>query len=124
MGRISQRVALAALESAGRPWVAKNVTESIAVNRKMVAGSITRALGCDAILGSPRGAIYLMVRLPSATDGPADDMAAIKYLADHHQLVVIPGSPCGAPGCIRVAYANLPTSACEDAAKRLEAGLA
>ena len=38
-------------------------------------------------------------------------------------MCTIPGSACGAPGFIRVCYANLEDSACAEAANRLEAGL-
>jgi len=36
---------------------------------------------------------------------------------------VIPGGSCGAPGCIRIAFANLVPQACREAAARLEEGL-
>merc|ERR1719282_95863 len=122
--RISQRVALAALNSGGPAWVAERVAESVILNRQIVIDAILRALGKDAIVGVPRGAIYIMVRLsppPGAT--VADDDAAVHYLADHHGVVVIPGGSCGAPGCIRVAFANLVPEACKGAAARLEEGL-
>ena len=37
---------------------------------------------------------------------------------------MIPGSACGLPGCVRVAFANLQPQACAEAAGRLKAGLA
>lgn len=126
--RLSQRVALAALTSGGPAWVAERVAESVLANREAVVGAVCRAFGRDAILGAPRGAIYVMVRLPpsppgAAADSTADDAAAVRYLAEHHGVVVIPGGSCGAPGCIRIAFANLVPQACREAAARLEEGL-
>jgi len=45
-----------------------------------------------------------MLQLPATA---ADDMAAVAWLATQHGVCVIPGTACGAPGHIRVAYANL-----------------
>ena len=47
----------------------------------------------------------------------------VKQLIDEHGVCVIPGSACGAPGCIRVAYANLKPEVCLQAALRLKQGL-
>jgi len=121
---ISQKVALTALNSGGPAWVAEKVAESVLVNRQVVIGAILRSLGKNAILGAPRGAIYVMIRLPPPPGSTvADDDAAVQYLADHHGIVVIPGGSCGAPGCIRIAFANLVPEACKRAAERLEEGL-
>lgn len=38
-------------------------------------------------------------------------MAVVEWLAKKHGVCVIPGSACGAPGHIRVAYANLEVAA-------------
>lgn len=46
-----------------------------------------------------------------------------QWLVDVHGVCVIPGSACGAPGHIRVAYANLPREMCLEAAARLHKGL-
>lgn len=45
------------------------------------------------------------------------------WLIREHGVCVIPGSACGAPGWVRVAYANLSAEQCEMAAARLKAGL-
>lgn len=122
--RLSQRVALAALTKAGAEWVAERVAGTVLTNRRVVVGAVVRALGREAIMGSPRGAIYIMVRLPPpAGSEHADDTAAMLFLADKHGVVVIPGGACGAPGCIRVAFANLEPQPTRDAAEKLEAGL-
>jgi hypothetical protein len=40
--------------------------------------------------------------------GLVDDALLVERLAREFGVCVIPGSACGAPGCIRVCYANLP----------------
>ena len=54
------------------------------------------------VLGQCQGAIYVMVKLPVM-----DDMRTVEWLAHTHHVAVIPGSACGLPGHVRVAYANL-----------------
>ena len=66
------------------------------------------------------GAIYLVARLPPHA---ADDVAAVRTLAEEHGVALIPGSACGQPGFFRVCYANLPLEKTREAAARLEAGL-
>ncbi len=38
--------------------------------------------------------------------------AQAKWLATQHQVCIVPGSSCGSPGHIRVAFANLRPEAC------------
>lgn len=40
-----------------------------------------------------------------------------------HAVCIIPGSSCGAPGYVRVAFANLEQEVCREAAVRLRRGL-
>lgn len=40
-----------------------------------------------------------------------------------HGVCIIPGTSCGAPGFVRVAFGNLQTDICREAARRLRAGL-
>lgn len=47
----------------------------------------------------------------------------MEWLIKEHRVCIIPGSSCGAPGYIRVAYANMQPEACAQAALRLKAGL-
>ena len=88
------------------------------------------------------GALYLMVRLPApnqqsvqgedagngndrgASDDVVDDEAVVEWLAREHGVCVIPGTACGLRGYVRVCFANLPPAQCEEAARRLERGLA
>ncbi|GFH27366.1 PLP-dependent transferase, partial [Haematococcus lacustris] len=65
------------------------------------------------------GSIYLWARLPEG----CDDEKAVVWLVRNHGVCVIPGSTCGAPGFVRVSFANLKLDACKQAAERLKAGL-
>jgi len=121
--RMSQRVALAALTQGGPEWVAEKVKSSVVANRAAVATAIANALGEEAILGAPCGAIYFMVKLPGRDGKEVDDLAAVEFLAEKHGVVVIPGGACGLAGSIRVAFGNLEPEACAQAAKKLQAGL-
>lgn len=49
-------------------------------------------------------------------------MAVVAWLAKKHGVCVIPGSACGAPGHIRVAYANMQVGQIAAACERLRAG--
>lgn len=113
----SQKAALAAL-GAGRDWVRERV-RGLRDNRATVRGAIEAALGKESITGGS-GAIYLMVRLPGSC---LEDFRAVEWLNEQHKVCVIPGSACGAPGHIRVCYANLDSARCTEAAERLRAGL-
>lgn len=115
-GVVNQKAALAAL-GAGRDWVRERV-QGLSANRKAVIGAIEAALGKDSISGGS-GAIYLLVKLPVE-----DDLRAVEWLNDKHKVCVIPGSACGAPGIVRVCYANLAPDLCKVASERLQAGLA
>jgi aspartate/methionine/tyrosine aminotransferase len=116
--QISQEVALGALE-AGPDWVAARVRE-LDVNRNAILDALSPlgTLG-DGIAGG-EGAIYLWARLP---DGCEDDGAVVEWLVRRHKVCLIPGSSCGCPGHVRVAFANLVPSICAEAAVRLKKGL-
>ncbi len=135
--QISQQVALGALE-AGAPWIAEHV-QSLAENR---ANAIRALEPLEASSVAPsQGAIYLWAKLPSGTrigaaaaavsgsagsagiPDPSDDEAVVAYLVKEHGVCIIPGSACGAPGYIRVAFANLQPDVCRVACDRLRAGL-
>lgn len=45
------------------------------------------------------------------------------WLVEKHGICLIPGSSCGSPGYVRVAFANLQPDVCKVAAARLKAGL-
>ena len=91
----------------------------MAIVRGALESGLAAADGAKVFGGD--GAIYLFCRLPAAL---ADDARLTEALALEHGVVVIPGSSCNMPGYIRVAFANLDTPSCREAAARLEAGLA
>eukprot|EP00899_Mesostigma_viride_P007278 jgi/Mesvir1/16551/Mv10092-RA.1 len=125
---LSQKMALAALQGVGAGWV-RDLVASLGTNRACVQAALA-PLGVGAVLPA-HGAIYFFARLPELPGGQADgaqgdvsmDERVCEWLARKHRVCVIPGSACGAPGCIRIGFANLPTSLCEEAAKRLHDGL-
>lgn len=53
----------------------------------------------------------------------AGDEAVVEWLIHEHGVCIIPGSACGAPGYVRVAFANLTPQQCSVAAGRLKEGL-
>lgn len=118
--RISQVAALGALQ-AGNEWVLQQY-QTLSTGRQAILQALQ---GCPRIIGG-QGAMYIMALLPTADnlDAGPDDVEFARRLVRDHGVSVIPGSFCGAPGWIRVCYANLPPQKCELAANRLKAGLA
>jgi len=47
----------------------------------------------------------------------------VAWLVEKHGICLIPGSSCGAPGYVRVAFGNLQPDVCNLAAARLKTGL-
>ena len=118
---VAQQAALAALRHAGRPFVDRCIAEMLP-NRDIARDALS-VLGEGAVKGG-EGALYLWARLPSNGDGrPADDVAVVRWLVMRHGITVIPGSACGFPGHIRVAFANMPNEKYREAALRLKTGL-
>jgi aromatic aminotransferase len=119
--RISQIVALAALQQ-DPTWVPAKV-QSLQVGRRAIrqALSVLEEMADDAatVVTGGTGAMYYMARLPPATL----DVEFCTKLVRDYGVAVIPGSFCGAPGTIRVCYANLPPQQCLLAASRLARGL-
>ena len=56
-------------------------------------------------------------------EGCGSDEEVMRWLVEEHGVCVIPGSSCGCPGYIRVAFANLEPEPCQKAAQRLKKGL-
>ena len=118
---MAQQAALAALRHAGRPFVDRCIAEMLP-NREIARDALS-VLGEGAVKGG-EGALYLWACLPSGEDGrPADDVAVVRWLVMRHGITVIPGSACGFPGHIRVAFANMPKDSYREAASRLKKGL-
>lgn len=90
---------------------------ALAENRQLAIDALA-VLGQDAVLGE--AAIYLFAKLPPELQ---DDNEVVRKLIQEHKVTCIPGSACGVPGHIRVAFANLSTEECRQACKRLHAGL-
>jgi len=114
---LSQRVALACIEGGGKEWVKEKVA-GLEANRRMVRDALS-PLGPGAVSDS-NGAIYMWVKLP---DTVTDDEAVVEWLVKEHGVCIIPGSSCGMPGHVRVAFANLSEENCRVAADRLRKGL-
>lgn len=125
--------------SFGRAWVDEKVA-GLAQSR-LAAEAALRHLGPGSRVWG-EGSIYLWVRLPpppkTATDGgggegqarrddaeeeapsAADDREFVRFCVSRHGVAVIPGSACGVPGCVRVAYGKpRPGPEFEEAAARL-----
>ncbi|CAJ1365984.1 unnamed protein product [Effrenium voratum] len=113
----SQKAALAAL-NAGRGWVKEHV-KGLKENRRLAVRAVEETLGPGSVVGGS-GAIYLMVKLPQ---GFEDDTRVVEWLSEKHKVCAIPGSACGAPGELRLCYANLAPEKYAEAAARLQAGL-
>jgi aromatic aminotransferase len=89
-----------------------------AENRELVLDALS-VLGEDSVPAQD-GAIYFLAKLP---DG-MDDEEVVRRLVTEYRVTTIPGSACGMPGYIRVAYANVTADACREACNRLRQGLA
>ncbi|CAL8463420.1 g2954 [Coccomyxa elongata] len=116
--QLSQYVALGAVE-AGRSWVDTQI-ETIIANKDMLINALSPLGDLGNGIAGGEGAIYLWARLPK---GCEDDEAVVEWLVREHAVCLIPGSSCGAPGYIRVAFANLEQDVCREAAARLRRGL-
>lgn len=115
---ISQQLALASLQNGGPSWVSEKV-HSLETNVNTVLSAL-EPLGPGAVKAGG-GAIYLFCKLPNSVG--KDDKEVVRWLAYKHGVCIIPGSACGAPGYVRVAFANLREEQCREAAGRLRKGL-
>ncbi|KAI7736417.1 hypothetical protein M8C21_016090 [Ambrosia artemisiifolia] len=113
---ISQRLALHAME-AGKQWVTDQVKDLVK-NRELLADALS-PLGKDAVKGG-EGAIYLWAKLPEKF---VDDFKVVRWLANKHGVVLVPGSSCGGPGYVRISFGGLVEKDCRFAAERLKRGL-
>ena len=123
--------------SFGREWVAEKVA-GLAPSRRAAEAALAHLGPGSRVWGE--GAIYLWARLPpppptatgTATGGggaagerqepapAADDRGFVRFCVSRHGVAVIPGSACGVPGCVRVAFGRpRPGPEFEEAAARL-----
>lgn len=146
--QLSQHIALAALQHGG-DYLQQQV-EGLSSNKAAIADALSPLGSAGKGWVGGEGAIYFWAKLPqlvaqaataavtaggSAADAAAADAAAaaalaagdeavVEWLIQEHGVCIIPGSACGAPGYVRVAFANLRPEQCAVAAARLKAGLA
>ncbi|KAL9250451.1 Aromatic aminotransferase ISS1-like protein [Drosera capensis] len=113
---ISQHIAFQCLK-AGKDWVQERV-QTLKRNKELLVEAIS-PLGEGSIKGGG-GAIYLWVSLPERFP---DDVEVVSWLAQRHGVLLLPGSACGVPGCIRITYGAVKEAECELAANRLKKGL-
>lgn len=113
---ISQHLALHSLEM-GPVWVTERVKDLVK-NREILLEALS-PLGKEAVKGG-EGAIYLWAKLP---DKYPDDFEVVRWLANRHGVVVIPGSASGCPGNLRISFGGLVEDDCKAAAERLKRGL-
>lgn len=114
---ISQYLALYSLEL-GPEWVKERV-KTLEKNREIVIEALS-PLGEGSVKGG-EGAIYLWAKLPGGRD--YDDFEVVTWLANRHGVAVIPGSPCGSSGNLRISFGGLTENDCRAAAERLKKGL-
>jgi aromatic aminotransferase len=67
--------------------------------------------------------VTVLLCMVHGMSGAEDDEKVVEWLVREHRVCLIPGSSCGCPGYIRVAFANLWPEDCRLAAARLKAGL-
>lgn len=113
---LSQHLALNSLKL-GPEWVTEQVKDLVKC-RDIILQALS-PLGEGAVKGG-EGAIYLWAKLP---DKFVDDHQVVRWLANRHGIVVIPGTACGSPGNVRISFGGLVEDECRAAAERLRKGL-
>ncbi|XP_022149025.1 aromatic aminotransferase ISS1 [Momordica charantia] len=113
---LSQHLALNSLKL-GPEWVTEQVKDLVKC-RDIILQALS-PLGEGAVKGG-EGAIYLWAKLP---DKFIDDHQVVRWLANRHGIVVIPGTACGSPGNVRISFGGLVEDECRAAAERLRKGL-
>lgn len=118
--RIAQIAAFEAISSSAGPAWVKERYATLNSSRTAIVAALSE---CSKIIMGGNGAMYVMAKLPQTNRRHHDDVHVAEILVKDHGVAVIPGSFCGAPGWIRVCYANLPPETCLQAATRLKNGL-
>lgn len=113
--QISQTLAADILTPEGQTYVQDQIS-GLESKREMVRSALASIPQLS--LRGGEGAIYFWVNLPEGYD----DVLVYEWLVRKHRICVIPGSSCGLPGGLRVAFANLQENDCREAARRLQNG--
>lgn len=145
--QLSQQIALASLQH-GSSYIQQQIA-ALHTNQEAIENALSPLGSAGHGWVGGEGAIYYWAKLPEApstlagdgaagaqaagaVDGgdaaaaaalAAGDEAVVEWLIQEHGVCIIPGSACGAPGYVRVAFANLKPEQCMVAAGRLKAGL-
>lgn len=140
--QLSQHIALAALQQ-GDSYLQEQLA-GLETNQAFIEDALSPLGSAGHGWVGGEGAIYYWAKLPAAptqattaaagggmseSDAAAaaalsaGDEAVVEWLIQEHGVCIIPGSACGAPGYVRVAFANLKPDQCQVAAGRLKAGL-
>ena len=69
------------------------------------------------------GSLQQRVSAPAMAAGCRDDKAVVEWMVHTHKVSVIPGSGCGVPGHIRVAFGKPAPAEFKEAAGRLHAAM-
>lgn len=101
----------------GPQWVTDQVKDLVK-NRQLLVDALS-PLGEGAVKGG-EGAIYLWAKLP---EKHVNDFEVVRWLANKHGVVLIPGTACGCPGHVRISFGGLLEDDCRVAADRLKKGL-
>lgn len=114
---LSQKLAVLAMEE---DQLAKRLHGQSFIQQKLNSLSKTREMLWEIVapFGTIKsyGAFYYLVPVPN---GVSDD-DAVDILATKFKILVMPGSPFGAPGFLRISYGNIPS---QDVLNDLSRGL-
>nr|GEY58371.1 ABC transporter B family member 21-like [Tanacetum cinerariifolium] len=69
-------------------------------------------VGCvgDGTVKGVEGVIYLWAKLPEKF---IDDFEVVRWLANKHRMYLIPGTPCGCSGHVRISFSGLVKKDCQ-----------
>lgn len=122
---LAQAAGLACLEKVEETWVRDRVV-GLEENRRVLLDAIARS-GMDLKRDGTGGSVFFMARLPSSSlqsSGRDDDEALVERLIADFGVGAIPGSACGAPGYLRLCFANIgDVELVKEAGERLVRGL-
>lgn len=103
----SQIAAVAALSDPAGESALAGMVDVFARRRALALAGLAGVANVGVV--PPDGAFYLFVdvhRLVGAGTGFADDMALATWLLDKELVALVPGTPFGAPGHLRLSYAT------------------